>query len=34
MNEIVDQTHEEDEDNGIEFETQQEVIEDINIDDI
>jgi len=34
MNEIVDQTHEEDEDNGIEFEAQEEVIEDINIDDI
>lgn len=31
--EIVEQT-EEDDDNGIEFETQQEVIEDINIDDI
>jgi len=31
--EIVEQT-EEDEDNGIEFETQQEVVEDINIDDI
>lgn len=31
--EIVEQT-EEDDDNGIEFETQQEVVEDINIDDI
>ena len=33
MDEIVDQTIEE-EDNGIEFETQEDVIEDINIDDI